>query len=249
MKTLVETLGIPPVAFALLMLAGLTLRGRWYRSGVRVTWVGLIGLILLGMPAVSSALLTALETGLPTTPPADKPPQAIIVLGAEIALAPEEKLGGLPGELTLQRLRTAAELHRRTSLPVLVSGGPMQQTLPPLAVIMDRSLNEDFGTPPKWVEAKSADTLENARFSAAMLKEAGITSAYVVTHAWHMRRAIIAFRDTGLTVTAVPVATEHMLLGLEPMDFLPHASGWQAGYCAIREWAGYGWYLLRLNIS
>ena len=72
---------------------------------------------------------------------------------------------------------------------------------------MAQSLTDDFRTPPRWVEAKSADTWENARFSADILRAEGITSVYVVTHAWHMRRAVLAFQGTGLTVTvkaAVP---------------------------------------------
>ena len=37
-----------------------------------------------------------------------------------------------------------------------------------------------------------------------MLREHGIHSVYVVTQAWHMRRAILAFQRTGITVTAAP---------------------------------------------
>ena len=246
MKDLIETLGIPPVGFVLLIVLGLALRGSWHRFGRRVTWTAVIGLILSGMPAVSFALLVALETNLPTAFSADNPPQAIIVLGAEIVHAPDENLGSRPGLLTLDRLRTAAELHRRTGLPILVTGGTTLSNTAPLAVVMDRSLTEDFRTPPKWIELKSEDTLENARLSAAILRPLGVTSVYVVTHAWHMRRAALAFQGTGLTVTAAPVSRDHLLLGLEVNDFFPRASGWQVGYYAMHEWVGYAWYSMRL---
>ena len=244
MKDLIETLVIPPVGLVLLILLGLALRGRWHRLGRRVTWASLILLILFGMPAFSFALLEGLEANLPTAPPADDPPQAIVVLGAEIIQAPDEELGSLPGPLTLDRLRTAAELHRRTGLPILVAGGTTLRNTAPLAVVMARSLTEDFGTPPKWVELQSEDTLENARFSAAILRPLGITSVYVVTHAWHMRRAVLAFQGTGLTVTVAPVSRVHLLLGLEPNDLLPRTTGWQAGFYAVHEWVGYAWYSL-----
>jgi uncharacterized SAM-binding protein YcdF (DUF218 family) len=245
MKDLIETLVIPPVGLVLLILLGLALRGRWHRLGRRVTWASLILLILFGMPAFSFALLEGLEANLPTASPADDPPQAIVVLGAEIIQAPDQELGSLPGPLTLDRLRTAAELHRRTGLPILVAGGTTLRNTAPLAVVMARSLTEDFGTPPKWVELQSEDTLENARFSAAILRPLGITSVYVVTHAWHMRRTVVAFQGTGLTVTVAPVSRVHLLLGLEPNDLLPRTAGWQAGFYAVHEWVGYAWYSLR----
>jgi uncharacterized SAM-binding protein YcdF (DUF218 family) len=245
MKDLIETLVIPPVGLVLSILLGRTLRGRWHRLGRSVTWASLILLTLLGMPAFSFALLEGLETNLPTASPADNSPQAIIVLGAEIIQAPDEELGSLPGPLTLERLRTAAELHRKTGLPILVTGGTTLRNAAPLAVVMARSLTDDFGTPPKWVELQSQDTFENAAFSAAILRPLGISSVYVVTHAWHMRRAVFAFQGTGLTVTAVPVSRVHLLLGLELNDFLPRTSGWQAGFYAMHEWVGCAWYSLR----
>jgi uncharacterized SAM-binding protein YcdF (DUF218 family) len=95
-----------------------------------------------------------------------------------------------------------------------------------------------------WKEERSKDTWENAAFSAAMLRNAGIHSVYLVTHAWHMRRAIIAFRAAGLTVTAAPVAMD------EPPHFgfhslVPLVSSWQTSFYALHEWVGTAWYALR----
>jgi uncharacterized SAM-binding protein YcdF (DUF218 family) len=196
------------------------------------------------MPILSYSMLLALETGLPLTPPADHPPQAIVVLGGKVIRAHNEKLGIRPGLLTLDRLRTAAALHRSTGLPILVTGGTTQPKTPAVGVVMDESLKNDFQTPPRWVESRSADTWENARFSADILRAEGITSVYVVTHSWHMRRAILAFEGTGLTATAFPTSLDDPL-DLDLYDFLPRASGWQTGYFAVHEWIGYAWYKLR----
>ena len=109
---------------------------------------------------------------------------------------------------------------------------------------MAQSLKDDFQTPARWVEDKSIDTWQNAHFSADILRADGITSIYLVTHSWHMRRALVAFQGTGLTVTAAPTSLDDPLkpdLG----DFLPRAAGWQAGFYAIHEWIGYAWYKLR----
>ena len=101
-------------------------------------------------------------------------------------------------------MRAGALLHRRTGLPILVTGGTLRTSEPPVAALMADSLVHDFQVPARWVERESRDTWENARLSAAILHEQGITSVYVVTQAWHMRRAIVAFADTGITVTAAP---------------------------------------------
>ena len=244
MKAVLETLLLPPTGFVVLLVAGLLLGGTWRRFGRRLTWAALVALVLFGMPVVSYSMLLGLESGLPMTPPADHPPQAIVVLGAEVIRAHNEKLGIRPGLLTLDRLRTAAALHRRTGLPILVTGGTTQPDTPPVGLVMEESLKDDFQTPPRWVEDKSLDTWENARFSAEILRAEGITSIYLVTHSWHMRRALLAFQGTGLTVTAAPTSFDDPL-GPEPSDFLPRASGWQTGYLAIHEWIGYAWYRLR----
>jgi uncharacterized SAM-binding protein YcdF (DUF218 family) len=244
MKAVLETLALPPTIFVVLITAGLLFRGRWQRSGSWLTWVSLVALILLGMPVVSDSMLLALETGLPMIPPADHPPQAIVVLSANDIRAHREVLGFRPDLLSLDRLRAAAALHRRTGLPILVSGGIGQPGTPPLADILAQSLKDDFQTPARWTETKSNDTWQNARFSAAILRANGITSIYLVTHSWHMRRALVAFRKTGLTVTAAPTSPDEPL-GPDLDDFLPRAAGWQTGFYAIHEWIGYAWYELR----
>ena len=244
MKGVLLSLGMPPTGLVLLIVVGLSMFGAWRIAGRRLTWGAVIALLIFGTPVFSSSLLLALESGLPTTPPADHPPQAIIILGGEVIRARDEPLGIRPGLLTLDRLRTGAMLHRRTGLPILVTGGSTQRHTAPVALVMAQSLKDDFQTPAKWIEPKADDTWENARFSAAILRAEGITSVYVVTHAWHMRRAMLAFQGTGLTVTAFPTSLDDPL-GPDISDFLPRAGGWQTGYFALHEWIGYAWYRLR----
>lgn len=243
MRNVILTLAMPPVGLVMLVLIGLLLRGKWFRAGRRLCWVGVLALLVTGMPVVSTSMLRALETNLPTTPPADHPPQAIVVLGADVIRTADEKLGVRPGLLTLDRLRTAAALQRRTGLPILVTGGTTQPNTAPVGLVMEESLKDDFQTPVTWTEARSLNTRQNARLSARILKLAGIDSVYVVTHSWHMRRAILAFQGTGLAVTAAPTSLD------EPMrpewgDFIPRVSGWSTCWFALHEWIGYAWYAL-----
>jgi hypothetical protein len=83
-KHVLLALALPPTCFVVLIVIGLFMRGAWRRTGRRLIWTSMILLILFGMPVISDSLLLALASGLPMTPPADHPPQAIVVLGAEV---------------------------------------------------------------------------------------------------------------------------------------------------------------------
>jgi uncharacterized SAM-binding protein YcdF (DUF218 family) len=214
------------------------------RAGLAFICVGTLGLYLLATPFVASNMLLALETGLPTEPPADHKPAAIVVLGGEIIRNHAGQLNARPGPLTFERLQTAAALARKTGLPILVSGGLTQADVPAVATVMAKSLTDDFGVPPRWIEDQSIDTWENARLSAAILRNEGIDSVYVVTSSWHMPRALLSFAGTDLHVTAAPTPLDDPLAP-QLWDFMPHASSWLTSYYALHEWIGYVWYRLR----
>jgi uncharacterized SAM-binding protein YcdF (DUF218 family) len=243
-KTVAVALLVPPVSLVLVTLIGLSIERRQRTIGRSLAWFGVLGLLALSLPAVSGLLLTSLARNLPLTPPPDRPPQAIVVLGGDV------QRGGGPtplahlGPLSLERVLAGALLHRRTGLPILVSGGTVRASEPPIAAIMADSLAHDFQMPAQWVERESRDTWENARLSAAILHEQGITSVYVVTQAWHMRRAIVAFADTGITVTAAPTLFDRVPLS-DAGDFVPGVGSWRDSYYALHEWIGLVWYAVR----
>ena len=173
-------------------------------------------------------------------------PGAIVVLGAEVATGGETD--GVerddPGPLTLERLRAGADLARRTGLPLLVTGGMVADGAEPVATVMAASLKRDFGVTARWVEPVSATTWENARDSAKLLAADGVGSVLLVTHAWHMRRALIAFRAAGLPATPVPVRLDH-LPNWGPDALLPQATSWTRSFYALHEWIGCFWYAAR----
>src|SRR3546814_19898055 len=69
---------------------------------------------------------------------------------------------------------------------------------------MQITLERDFGVEVRWTESESTSTWTNARLSAAKLRAAGIRRFYLVTHAWHMPRALLAFAGTGLEAVPAP---------------------------------------------
>jgi uncharacterized SAM-binding protein YcdF (DUF218 family) len=70
-----------------------------------------------------------------------------------------------------------------------------------------------------------------------MLREAGVKRVLLVTHAWHMRRALGEFAAAGLD--AIPAPTGYGA-GAPPtlLDFLPSPGGLWAGRIALSELLG-----------
>ena len=243
LKSLLVSIFVPPFLFVPLIAMGLVLLAHRPRTGKILAWGGLGCLTLTALPVCADLLLRGLEIG---TPPSSAAilPQAIVVLGAEIERSEDDAAGAHLGLLSLERLRAAALLARETNLPILVSGGLIQLDRPAVADLMAAALEQDFQMRAAWIENVSATTWDNAARSAALLRARGVTSVYVVTHAWHTRRALIAFSHTGLTVIAVPVSS----LGPFRVDasaFLPTVSAWQYSYYALHEWIGCLAYTLR----
>jgi uncharacterized SAM-binding protein YcdF (DUF218 family) len=231
---LATPLVVPPVN--LIVLAAVALALGWRR----LAGVALILLLLLAVPLVPDTLTWALERGQEAGNPAAA--QAIVVLGAEVIHQADGRT--VPGVLTLERLRRAAELARQTGLPLLVSGGVTQFGAAPVADAMAESLRVDFNTPARWVEDHSPDTFANARDSAAILQPLMIDRVLVVTQQWHMRRALLAFRAAGLTAIPAPVLPQ-AAPRVWPETLLPRAAALLRSYYALHEWIGLAWYRAR----
>ncbi len=204
--------------------------------------------------AAASPPMAALLTRSPPTaelltrsPAVPALPRAIVILGADGSFG---RVGGAifggaqPGSLSLERLRAGAALQRRTNLPILLTGGALNPGSIPISVLMRQSLQDDFKAQAQWVEPRSADTWENAEFTAAILAREGITSVYVVTHSWHMRRALIAFHHFGITVWPAPVSLA-AYEGIKLEMFQPSVTAWLDSYFAMHEWVGCAVYSIR----
>ena len=115
---------------------------------------------------------------------------------------------------------------------------------PPVAGMMAASMADDFDVPVRWIENKSLTTWENAQFSVPMLKAAGITRIYLVTHDWHMRRSLLAVAKAGMDAVPAPVRVDPGPLW-RVGSFVPRATAWEQSFYAIHEWVGLLWYELR----
>ena len=231
---------LPPLNGLLLIAGGWWFWQRRPNLARALVWSGAFLLWLLALPAVGNAMLRSLE-GEPATPADLQEAQAIVVLGGGRYLDAPEYGSDTVGELTLLRLRYAAKLQRETGLPLLVTGGKPTGGNLSEAETMRRVLADEFGVPVRWSESRSDNTRENARFSAELLKPDGVLRVLLVTHAWHMPRALKSFAEAGLAVSPAP--TDFHRAPLTPIDFLPTDYG--ESRLAIREWIGRAWYQLR----
>lgn len=237
---------LPPGLFILLALVGLACARAGMRAGVNFALVSLLALYILCMPVVSSALLRSLEVPY-SDPTRDTSGGAIVVLGGGSYHVAPEYHGDTVGRATLERLRYAALLQRRIGKPILVSGGNPMGAQTTEGEQMKNALKE-FGATVRWIEGGSNNTFENARLTQRALAKAGIHSVYLVTHAWHMPRAQMAFEHAGLHVIPAPTAYRTRVR-LMLLDFVPHAQALGDSYVFFHEVLGMVWYRLKFGLA
>jgi uncharacterized SAM-binding protein YcdF (DUF218 family) len=234
---------IPPGSILLVVAMGLLVMRRRPRLGRTILLFGLVTLYALSTALVADALRGSLEPP-PRDPLADTTGQAIVVLGGGSYFSAPEYGGDTVNAATLVRLRYAAHLRRASGKPILVTGGAPQGNAASEAEQMKRALLEDFRVPAEWAETGSNNTFENARLSYRLLSVSGVRRVYLVTHAWHMPRARLAFERAGFAVIPAPTgySTRHKLTAL---DFMPSADALVRSSHFFREVIGLGWYHLR----
>jgi uncharacterized SAM-binding protein YcdF (DUF218 family) len=234
---------LPPGILILVMAGGLALRRTRPRLGTGLVTGGLVVLYVLSMPLTAHFLLTCWEQ--PPSATTTDSAAAIVVLGGSKSHDAPEYGGDTVHGATLLRLRYAAHLHRRTGLPILVSGGSPEGSAQSEAELMQRTLQNEFSVPVRWIEDRSVNTLENAGLSYRMLAAENIHNIHLVTHAWHMPRAQLVFETAGFRV--IPAATGYTTrYRLTVLDFLPSALALRDSALFFHEVIGIVWYRLRL---
>nr|WP_316638580.1 YdcF family protein [uncultured Roseateles sp.] len=250
-KPLLGILVLPPVPLLLLVLLGAAcLRRRPWLGWLGVLG-GCLGLWLMGTGAVAGALNARLDSQHPTLGPAQihalsqSPKTAIIVLGSgRILLAPEYGRADLK-PMTHERLRYGLWLAQKTGLPVGYSGGLSYGSEPgPSEAEIAASVAEQvYRQPLRWTESRSRDTNENAIRTLELLAPQGITHIVVVTHGFHMPRAIAAFEraklraNSKVVIQAAPMGLK-VRQALSAGDWLPTRGGYVGTLLALHEMLG-----------
>lgn len=241
---LISTFLLPPLNLLLIAALGLWL---WHKRPFIARALLTISFALLWMlstPYIAEGLLHQLEGEPYVTGTKKILADAIIVLGGGTYFHAPEYGGDTVSHYTLERLRFAAKLHRELKKPVLVTGGkPLGNNLSE-AEQMKRVLEQEFNVPVRWVEGESDNTLQNARLSHSMLKAEGIERIYLVTHAWHMPRAVQVFQKAGFQVIPAPTAyTTRYRTDL--LAVIPNAAALRNSSIFFHELIGMLWYRIK----
>lgn len=213
-KPVLSALLLPPVPLLVLLLVGLRLRRGAPAWAALVVLLSLAGLwlshcsatgqwierrLVQPPPAISAERLTQWRASLGAQ-------QAVVVVlgGGSDRLAPEYGQADLSLDSS-QRLRYGLWLSRQLgNVPVMFSGGVGlgAQGGAAEAQIAQRVAERDHGRSLRWTESVSRDTRDNARQSLTLLADDAQGrqllghakgSLFLVTHGWHMPRALRAF--------------------------------------------------------
>ncbi|KZE27270.1 YdcF family protein [Crenobacter luteus] len=237
---LAGALFLPPLLWGWPLLgAWLARRLRCPRLSRLCVGVAILGLYLSSTPRAAMWLAEGLERDPPVSREALASVDAIVVLGGGKRDAPE--YGAETVNLdTLSRLRYAAWLAGLSGKPLLVTGGAPRGGEPE-AELMAGALESEFGRRVRWRESASRTTAENARFSATILRGAGVRRIALVSQAWHLRRAAGAFRVEGLEVVPAPTGFIRYE-GPAALWWLPQGRAMQEVHSLAREYLGMLYY-------
>jgi len=251
-KAVLGSLLLPPAPLLLLTLVGARMipwRRGWGWLLVLVSTVGLwLGAcsaagewleraLLQPPPALSADRIAGLKRAM-----AAGPTVAIVVLGGgRESDAPEYGVASLR-PTSLERLRFAIWLGRQTGAPLAFSGGLGYSAMPGASeaeVAADIALRE-FVRPMRWIEPRARDTRQNAQYTAELLRGQGIEQVVLVTHGWHMPRALRAFQQASLQaglkweIVAAPIGLASPI-ERPVLSWLPSSEGQTLVRAVLRE--------------
>lgn len=239
----IGTLTVPSHLVALLAAAGLALLWTRYARAGRGLLLGSLALLLVfGVLPVGKASMLVLEQRFPPWTEAGGPPDGIVILGGAVEPGRSAARGMVSINDSAERITAIAALARRfPDARIVFSGGSASLIvagLPELAFMLE--LFESFGIARSRVtlEERSRNTVENARFTKALVDPKPGERWLLVTSAMHMPRAVGAFRQTGFAVEAYPVDwrtsgwSDLWRTAPWPLD------GLNASDMAAKEWAG-----------
>jgi uncharacterized SAM-binding protein YcdF (DUF218 family) len=219
-------------------------RTRWCRPARALLWGGLAALLIAGLSPLGDVLIRPLEGRFPR-PDLDRPGApvtGIIVLGGgeDGRAADSPQLAPL-NEAAERYTETVALARRFPGARLVFSGGSLGLlgNVPSEADLAGR-LFEALGIAGDRItlEREARDTFENARLTARILEPKPGERWLLVTSAWHMPRAMGAFRRAGFAVEAWPVdyRTSQGLTRLQSYSSIPE--GLRRIDFIVREYVG-----------
>ncbi len=216
-------------------------RPRLARLGLGLSAGAIVAIALCGILPVGTWLLAPLENRFPVPAETGRPVHGIIVLGGAVRPALSFARKQIVLNDAAERVVAMADLARREPAARIVFSGGSGTLLGddiPEADAVARFAGT-FGIDPARIlyENRSRTTGENALETRALVSPAPGERWLLVTSAWHMPRAVGAFRQVGFDVSAYPVDYRTGAGdGVWPEPAL--GAGLDRLDLAVREWVG-----------
>lgn len=213
----------------------------------RLIWIALICLLLLSTPVVSSFFFAQLEAVGSRKNPADmQPADAIVVLSGMTHSIRTEK--GIISEWNdPDRFFGGMELIKSNKAPVIVfTKGKLPWKIgPPESELLQATAIQMGVHPQQILVTGEVETTEDESREVKKIMQSKGKRIIIVTSAFHMRRAKIAFENEGLEVQPYPVDFKLGEYALTPMDFIPNPGSLSATEKCIKELIGTVYYSLK----
>jgi uncharacterized SAM-binding protein YcdF (DUF218 family) len=218
----------------------------------RTRWPVVAAIVLLyavSIPFTGDRLIGRLEARYPAVPVAEVPAaDAIVALGG--IFGPPAAAGTVPNvSETGERLEAAIRLWEAgkgthvvfTGARIPWSGAERGEG----ELARDEAVRR--GVPPEAIVVTDevANTADEARAVARLMRDRGWRRVILITTAWHLPRAELQFRQAGVDCTPFPVDFRRdRRAPLAGLDFLPRADALANSETALRELYGYAFYRL-----
>lgn len=227
LKKFLSFLLLPPSSFVIIFLLIFFLSRRKLISLLALS--GALSIYLLSVEPVKDALYRPLENKYPI--PQSMDVDALVVLGGGSYNT------GILKEDSMKRLLTGFILHKKYGLPIILSGSASMGRLPEAEVM--KQVLEELGVDKKSIitEVKSKDTSENAMYVKEICERYGFKKIALITSAYHMPRAVEAFKKIGLEVLPYPTDFKQDKK-YNLYSFIPRMSVLNDSYKALREHLG-----------
>jgi uncharacterized SAM-binding protein YcdF (DUF218 family) len=228
------------------LLGVILMATRFAQAGRRLAVTALILIALFGLSPLGNAIILPLEERFPawdaSRDASRGAPAGIIALGGALDTVVSPARGEVALNEAAERMTSIAELARRyPDARIVFTGGSGRIIYDGVSEAeLAARLFASFGIAKERIilEDKSRDTLENARFTKALVQPKPGERWLLVTSAHHMPRSIGLFRAEGFPVEAFPVdyRTRGAIDMLRPFSSV--GDGLRRTDTAMREWVG-----------
>lgn len=223
--------------------AGLAGHRRYPKAAITFIWLGLAWIVIAGFLPIGNALIFPLEQRFSDRQPS-LPQDAIagiIILGGFEDGWVTAGRGGLAVNESAERLTEGVRAARvLPGAKVVFTGGvgSLFEDVDAGSSVRDYLVDAGIAADRIVVETKSRNTYENAVFTRDLLQPKPVDRWLLVTSAYHMPRAVGAFRKAGFNIVPFPVDFRTRDIGdlLQPFSSIGH--GLLRADLATKEWIG-----------